>query len=54
MQMSDKNEEIVQSPEEKLKLEILKLMEQKEQHLRYHKMENIFPDEGIFARELYP
>lgn len=52
--MNENNEELKQTPEEKLKLEILKLMEQKEAYLRYHKLESIFPDEGIFARELYP
>jgi phage terminase large subunit-like protein len=52
--MTDNKEEEHQTPEEKLKLEILELMGKKEEYLRYHKMENIFPDTGIFARELYP
>tara|TARA_R110000868_G_scaffold411691_2_gene707564 strand:- start:3911 stop:5392 length:1482 start_codon:yes stop_codon:yes gene_type:complete len=43
-----------QSQEDKLKLKLLDLLRKKEGHLKYNKMENIFPDDGIYAREFYP
>jgi phage terminase large subunit-like protein len=38
---------------QKAKLELLEALEAKEQYLKYHKIESLFPDEGPFKRELY-
>lgn len=42
-----------ESPERKKKLELLKLLDERNRRNKYNKIKQLFPDEGPFRRELY-